>query len=67
MNNFVEFFKRNLGALIGLVIGIVMVVCGLSYFVVNLSIMIGFALLGRYFQYHKEAVKEKLKLWIDKI
>ena len=67
MNNFVEFIKRNLGAIIGLVIGIIFVLCGLSYFVVNLAVMIGFAYLGRLFQYNKETVKEKLKSWIDKI
>ena len=67
MNNFVEFLKRNIGAIIGVLIGIIFVICGLSYFILNLAIMIGFGFFGKYFQKNKETIKEKLKNWIDKI
>ena len=45
MNRFAEVLKNNLGFIIGLVLGIICVICGLSYFVLNLALMIGFGVL----------------------
>ena len=67
MNQFTEFLKKNLGFIIGLVIGIILVICGLAYFVLNLAVMIGFGLIGRYIQNNKDKVKVTLKAWIDKM
>ena len=67
MNHFVEGLKDNLGFLVGLIIGVIFVICGLSYFVLNVFVMIGFGLMGRYFQKNKAKVKETLKAWIDKM
>ena len=67
MNQFTEFLKKNLGFIIGLVIGIILVICGLAYFVLNLAVMIGFGFIGRYIQNNKDKVKVTLKAWIDKM
>ncbi len=67
MNRFAEVLKNNLGFIIGLVFGIICVICGLSYFVLNLAVMIGFGVLGKYIQKNKVKVKETLKAWIDKM
>lgn len=66
-NNFLTFFSRNLGFIIGLVIGIIIVICGIGYVFVNLAIMLGFAFLGAFVQKNKSRVKETLKNIIDKM
>ena len=67
MNKYVELLKNNIGFLIGLAIGIVFVICGLSYFVLNIAVMVGFGLIGKFVQKNKLKVKETLKAWIDKM
>lgn len=66
-NKFVEFFKNNIGFIIGLLIGCLVVVLGIGYFFVNLAIMLAFALLGAYVQKNKPKVKATLKNIIDKM
>ena len=64
-NRFLEFFGRNLGFIIGLIIGVIVVICEFTYFFVNLAVMIGFGFLGMYVQRNKSKVKETLKNIID--
>ena len=66
-NKFAYFFKRNLGFLIGLIIGAVVVLCKFTYFFVNLAVMFAFAFLGLYVQRNKLKVKNTLKNIIDKM
>ncbi len=66
-NEFVEFFKNNLGFLIGLIIGALIVLLRFTYFFINLAFIILFGFLGRYVQKNKNKVKETLKNLIDKI
>lgn len=66
-NGFLEFFSRNLGFIIGLIIGVIVVICKFTYFFVNLAVMIGFGFLGMYVQRNKSKVKETLKNIIDKM
>lgn len=66
-NKFVEFFKNNLGFLIGLLVGIIIVIGKVTYVIVNLAIMIGCAILGMYIQKNKQSVKTTLKNIIDKM
>ena len=66
-NNFIEFIKSNLGFIIGLLIGILVVIFRIGYFFVNLAIMIVFGLLGAYVQKNKLKVKAVLQNLIDKI
>ena len=66
-NRFLEFFGTNLGFIIGLIIGVIVVICEFTYFFVNLAVMIGFGFLGMYVQRNKSKVKETLKNIIDKM
>ena len=66
-NRFLEFIGRNLGFIIGLIIGVIVVICEFTYFFVNLAVMIGFGFLGMYVQRNKSKVKETLKNIIDKM
>ena len=66
-NRFLEFFGRNLGFIIGLIIGVIVVICEFTYLFVNLAVMIGFGFLGMYVQRNKSKVKETLKNIIDKM
>ena len=52
---------------IGLIIGVIVVICKFTYFFVNLAVMIGFGFLGMYVQRNKSKVKETLKNIIDKM
>ena len=67
MSQFAENLKNHIGFLIGLIVGVVLVICGLSIFALNVAVMIGLALLGNYIQKNKDKVKETLKTWIDKM
>lgn len=66
-NNFMEFIKSNLGFVIGLLIGILVVILKIGYFFINLAIMIAFGLLGAYIQKNKPKVKAVLQNLIDKM
>ncbi len=60
-------FKKYVGAIIGVLIGVLFVVFDVTQFVLAILIIIGFGFLGYYFQKNKEKVKEKLKYFIDKM
>ena len=67
MNDNGNFLSRNLGAIIGIIIALILA-CTKLYRVVSVIIaMVGGAYIGRYFQYNKEAAKEKMKGFIDKV
>ena len=67
MNGFVEFFKRNLGFFIGLIIGAIVVVLGFAYVFVNFAVMFAFAFFGTYIQRNRLKVKNFLQNLVDKI
>lgn len=56
-NKFIEFLKMNLGLLIGLIVGALIVLFGWVRFFVNLAIMFSFGFLGVYVQRNKSKVK----------
>lgn len=62
-----EFLKNNLGFVIGLIIGALIVLFNFAYVFVNLAVMFGCAFLGKYVQKNKQTVKTALKNFIDKI
>lgn len=66
-NNFMRFIKSNLGFIIGLLIGILVIFLKIAYFFVNLAIMISFGLLGAYVQKNKLKVKAVLQNLIDRM
>ncbi|MBQ9267091.1 MAG: hypothetical protein IJ217_02260 [Clostridia bacterium] len=62
-----EKIKEWIGAIIGVIVGILFVVFGLWYPALVIGIIVGFAYLGNYAQKNKGELKEKLKNFIDKI
>lgn len=62
-----EFLKNNLGFIIGLIIGALIVLFNFAYVFINLAVMFGFAYIGMYVQKNKQNVKTVLKNFIDKI
>ena len=67
MNDYNNFFSRNLGAIIGIIIGLVLSCTGLYRLVLVIGAVVGGAFIGKYIQYNKEDVKEKTKDFIDKL
>ncbi len=67
-NKFVLFFSNHLGAIIGIIIGIVIVSFTSLYEVFRVILVVGVCgWLGSYFQKNKENVKDSLKRLIDKM
>lgn len=62
-----NFFSKNIGAIIGIIIGLVLSCTGLYRFVLAVVAMIAGAYIGKYIQYNKEEVKDKTKNFIDKL
>lgn len=62
-----NFFVKNIGAIIGGIIGIILSCTGLYRAVLVIVAMIAGAYFGRYIQYNKQEVKEKTKNFIDKL
>lgn len=63
---FVEFMKKYIGFMIGVIIGIIVVACGLGRFMLMLGLVLGFGFLGMYIQKNKSSVKVALKNLIEK-
>ena len=62
-----DSLREYIGAIVGIVVGIVFVVFGLWYPVLIIGIIVAFAFLGNYAQKNKAELKEKIKNFIDKI
>ncbi len=62
-----NFFSKNLGAIIGIIIGAILACTGLyRVMIFIIAVYIG-ARFGKYVQYNKEELKEKSKNFIDKL
>lgn len=66
-NKFANFCKIYAGAIIGALIGIILVAFNVVKIIMGIVIIIGMAALGAYIQRNKVVVKDKLKRFIDKI
>ena len=67
---FKDFIDKYLGMIIGVVIAVLVIVIGGDTIIsalMKIALIIGFGLLGKYIQTNKSSVKDKLKLWIDKM
>lgn len=62
-----NFFIKNLGAIIGIVVGVILACTNLyRVMIFIIAVYIG-ARIGKYVQYNKEELKEKTKNLIDKL
>lgn len=62
-----NFFFKNLGAIIGIIIGLVLSCTRLYRAVLVIMAVIGGGYIGKYVQYNKESLKEKTKNFIDRL
>lgn len=67
MNDNNNFFIKNLGAIIGIVIGLILACTRLYRVVIVVMAVAGGAYIGKYIQYNKEEAKDKVKKFIDKL
>ncbi len=67
MNENNNFLVKNLGAIIGIIIGLILACTKLYRVVIVLMAVTGGAFLGKYIQYNKEEAKDKVKKFIDKL
>ncbi len=67
MNKLKEFISKFRGALIGIIVAIIALIFNLHKIVIAILILVAGGILGNYIQYNKEFVKEKLKMYIDRL
>ncbi len=62
-----NFFIKNLGAIIGVIIALILACTNLYRVVIAIIAVIAGAKIGKYFQYNKEEAKDKMKKVIDNL
>lgn len=62
-----NFFIKNLGAIIGIIVGAVLACTHLYRILLFIIAVYVGARIGAYAQYHKEELKERSKNFIDKL
>lgn len=62
-----NFLIKNLGAIIGIIIALILSCTKLYRVVIVVIAVFGGAYIGKYFQYNKEEAKDKMKKFIDKL
>lgn len=67
MNENNNFFIKNLGAIIGIIVGLILACTNLYRVVIVIMAVVGGAYIGKYIQYNKEEAKDKMKKFIDKL
>lgn len=67
MEDFMNFWNKYKGAIIGTVIAILILITRLHDLILAIVILILGAFIGNYVQLNKDDVKEKLKKFIDKM
>ncbi len=67
MDGIKEFWNQYKGAIIGIVIGILILITRLHDLILAIVVLVLSAFIGNYVQQNKELVKTKLKGFIDKM
>ncbi len=67
MEEIKEFIRQYKGAIIGLIVGIVILITGLDKLIIGLVVVAIGVVVGNYVQRNKEDVKAKLKKFIDRM
>ncbi len=67
MNENNNFIAKNLGAIIGIIVGLILACTRLYRVVIVIMAITGGAMLGKYIQYNKEEAKDKVKKFIDRL
>ena len=67
MENFGDFWNKNKGIIIGVIIAILLLITGLHDLIVAILLIGVCAYGGNYIYHNKNDVKQKLKKFIDKL
>ena len=67
MEEFKKFIIQYRGAIIGIIIGILVLITRLSDLIIGIVVITIGAFVGNYIQQNKEDVKAKLKKFIDRM
>ena len=67
MNDKGNFLSKNIGAIVGIIIALVLACTNLYRVVIVIIAVIVGARVGMYFQYNKDEAKDKMKKFIDKL
>ena len=67
MEELKKFLKQYKGAIIGVIVGILILITRLHDLIIAIVILALGAIIGNYIQQNKEDVKVKLKSFIDKM
>lgn len=67
MNDNSNFFIKYIGAIIGMIIGLVFACTGWYKVILVIISIIGGGFLGNYIQHNKENVKEKIIKFVNKL
>ena len=67
MEEFKKFIKQYRGAIIGIIVGILILITRLYDLILGAVVLILGAFIGNYVQQNKEDVKARLKGFIDKM
>ena len=67
MEEFKNFFRQYKGAIIGVVVGILILITRLHDLIIAVVVLALGAFIGNYIQQNKEDVKARLKSFIDKM
>lgn len=67
MEKFLQFVIDNKYPIIGFIVAIVLIATGLYKLIIPIALIILGIYGGIYFQKNKEEVKEKIKIFIDKL
>ncbi len=67
MKEIIDFVKQYKGAIIGIILGILILITRLHDLIIAIVILALGAIIGNYVQQNKEDVKTKLKNFIDKM
>lgn len=65
--NLKEIWNQYKGAIIGIIVGILILCTQLYKLIIGIILLVICAFVGNYIQHNKYDVKEKLKSWIDKM
>ena len=65
--NLKEIWNQYKGAIIGIIVGILILCTQLYKLIIGIILLVICAFVGNYIQHNKYDVKEKLKSWLDKM
>lgn len=67
MDDFKEFWGRNKGIILGVIIAVILLITGLQQLIIGLVLIFACGFIGNYIYKNKEDVKDKTKKFIDKL